>query len=340
MTLKPRHSELRRVLGIVPVLCFLSSSAVAATLNFTLTTSEPVTVTGTPRISVDVGGVTRYATYTAGSGTSALTFSYTVQARDFDANGIALVSPLDLNGGSLVDGYGNPATSLGFTLPDTSGIKIQTYTVSFSATPITSASANAVGFVIAKAPQGASFNYTITSSGGAGSVTGSGTINGNPHTVSGIDVTSLPGGTLTLSVTVTTAVGGTGAARLGTALLDSTPPTGYSVSFLSSAVSSSNSTSTGFQLSGGEIGASYSYSISSAAGGSPVTGTGTVTADPQQITGLDLSGLGDGTLTISITLSDTLGNAGSAVTATVAKDTLAPTIVSVTPPTAGTYDDL
>ena len=50
--------------------------------------------------------------------------------------------------------------------------------------------------------------------------------------------------------------------------------------------------------------------------------------------------LGDGTLTLSITLTDTLGNAGSAATATVIKDTLAPTIVSVTPPAAGTYDDL
>ena len=71
-----------------------------------------------------------------------------------------------------------------------------------------------------------------------------------------------------------------------------------------------------------------------------VTGTGTVSADPQQITGLDLSGLGDGTLTLSITLTDTLGNAGSPATSTVTKDTLAPTILSVTPPAAGTYDDL
>jgi hypothetical protein len=335
-----RYPWLRHALGVLSLICLPCSSAVAATLDFTLTVSEPVTVTGTPRIAVDVGGVTRYADYTAGSGTSTLTFSYAVQARDFDANGIVLVSPLDLNGGSFTDGTGNVATNLSFTAPDTSGIKIQTYTVAFATSPISSANASAVAFTIAKAPQGATFDYVITSSGGAGSVTGSGTISASPQTVSGVDVTSLPPGTLSLAVTISTAAGGTGVASQDSATLDGLPPAGYATSFLTSPVTAANSTAAGFELTGGEIGASYSYSIASSGGGTPVTGTGTVSADPQQITGLDLSGLGDGTLTLSITLTDTLGNAGSPATATVTKDTLAPTILSVTPPAAGTYDDL
>ena len=335
-----RHRQSRRAVVLITSLCLLNATADAATLNFTLTTSEPVTVTGTPRLAIDVGGVTRYATYTAGSGTSSLTFSYSIQPRDFDANGIALVSPLDLNGGNIVDGGGTAASNLGFTLPDTSGIRIQTYTTTFTTSPITSANANAVGFTIAKAPAGATFNYTITSSGGAGSVTGSGTISGNPHAVTGVDVSSLPAGTLTLSVTITTAQGGTGAARQNTAVLDAVAPTGYSAAFIASAITLANQSAASFQISGGEIGASYSYAISSSGGGTAVTGSGTVSTDPQQITGLNLSGLGDGTLTVSVTLTDPLGNAGSAVTATVPKDTLAPTIVSVTPPAAGTYDDL
>ncbi len=90
-----RLSWLRRALGLFTLICLPGTAAVAATLDFTLTVSEPVTVTvtGTPRIAVDVGGITRYADYTAGSGTSTLTFSYAVQAGDFDANGITLVSP-------------------------------------------------------------------------------------------------------------------------------------------------------------------------------------------------------------------------------------------------------
>jgi len=191
--------------------------AAAANIAFTVATSEPVAVTGTPRIAIDVGGVTRYATYASGSGTPSLTFSYAVQAADFDANGITIASPLDLNGGSITDIAGNPASNLTFTLPDTSAIKVQTYTASFTTSPITNTNANAVSFAIAKAPTGASFSYTITSSGGAGSVTGSGTISSASHSVSGVDVSSLPTGTLTLSVTVSTAAGGTGAARTNSA---------------------------------------------------------------------------------------------------------------------------
>lgn len=214
-----------------------ATAAPAATLNFSITASEPVTVTGSPRLAIDVGGVTRYANYAAGSGTAALTFAYQVQPGDFDANGITLASPVDLNGGSITDIAGNPALALSFTLPDTAALKVQTYTTSFTTSPITNANANDVSFAIAKAPSGASFDYTITSSGGAGSVTGTGIISGNPHTVSGVDVSALPAGTLTLSVTLSTTAGGTGEARTATAapvltaVLDGLPATlaSYSV---------------------------------------------------------------------------------------------------------------
>mgnify|MGYP002133148093 CR=1 FL=1 len=71
----------------------------------------------------------------------------------FDANGITLVSPLELNGGSIADGGGTPATDLTFTLPDTSGIRIQTYTTAFTTSPITSANANAVQVPTMPAPR-------------------------------------------------------------------------------------------------------------------------------------------------------------------------------------------
>lgn len=200
----------------VAALCGLAAPVSAAVLDFALTASEPVTVTGTPRIAIDLGGVTRYASYASGSGSSALTFSYVVQAGDFDANGITLASPLDLNGGTLTDVAGNPASSLTFTLPDTANLKVQTYTTTFSTSPITNANATAVDFAISKAPTGASFTYTISSSGGADVIAGSGTIGGSPHTVTGVDVSALPQGTLTLSVTVSTAAGGTGALRTAT----------------------------------------------------------------------------------------------------------------------------
>ena len=211
------HPVLCQAAALLVMLLLLTTPAAAATLNFTVNASEAVIVNGTPRLAIDVGGTTRYATYASGSGTAALTFAYAVQPGDFDANGITLASPLDLNGGSIADIAGNPASALTFTLPDTSALKVQTYTAAFTTSPITNANASAVSFAIAKAPTGASFSYTITSSGGSGTVTGSGTISGASHSVSNVDVSNLPSGTLTLSVTVSTAAGGTGAARIASA---------------------------------------------------------------------------------------------------------------------------
>ncbi len=95
----------------------------ATTVPFTVNMSEVVNVTGTPRIAVDVGGVTRYATYASGTGTSTLTFNYDMVAGDVDLDGVTLTSPIDLNGGTLKDLNGNDA-ALTFTLPNTSGVKV------------------------------------------------------------------------------------------------------------------------------------------------------------------------------------------------------------------------
>jgi len=49
---------------------------------------ETVTVTGAPRLALDVGGVTRQAAYTLGSGATRLIFTYRVQAADVDHDGL------------------------------------------------------------------------------------------------------------------------------------------------------------------------------------------------------------------------------------------------------------
>lgn len=61
-----------------------------STLELTVNTTENVTVSGTPRLQVDIGGTVREADFVSGSGTSALVFSYTVDAADQDVDGIAL----------------------------------------------------------------------------------------------------------------------------------------------------------------------------------------------------------------------------------------------------------
>ncbi|WP_231100785.1 Ig-like domain-containing protein [Pseudoalteromonas luteoviolacea] len=76
------------------------------------------------------------------------------------------------------------------------------------------------------------------------------------------------------------------------------------------------------------MGATYSYTISSSNGGTNVTGNGTVTSAGQQLTNLDLSALNDGTLTLSVILTDSAGNAATAVTTNSELDTASPAVNS------------
>ena len=85
-------------------------------IPITVTFNQPITVNGTPQLALNVGcGAT--ATYTSGSGTAALIFTYTVAAgqnsSDLDYTSIAALA---LKRGTIEDGSGNAAT---LTLPTT-----------------------------------------------------------------------------------------------------------------------------------------------------------------------------------------------------------------------------
>ncbi|HLD66672.1 MAG TPA: hypothetical protein VJA19_11545 [Pseudomonas sp.] len=120
--------------AVAPVVASVSVPANAAynagdLLSFTLTASEAVLVDtsgGTPRLALDIGGVTRYATYVSGSGSAALLFRYSVQAGDTDSNGIALGGALELNGGTLRDAVGNTMALTLNNAGDTAGVRVDT----------------------------------------------------------------------------------------------------------------------------------------------------------------------------------------------------------------------
>ncbi|MFT3858106.1 MAG: Ig-like domain-containing protein [Aquabacterium sp.] len=98
------------------------------TLSFTVNTDEAVTVDtggGTPRLALNIGGTTVYASYQSGSGSSALVFAYTVQAGDTDADGIA-VTTLQANGGTLSDTAGNNMTLTLNSVGATTGVLVDT----------------------------------------------------------------------------------------------------------------------------------------------------------------------------------------------------------------------
>lgn len=117
--------------GIVPYIDSVTSPthqvyALNDNIDITVNWSEAVTKTGTPRIEIDIGGVTKYATYFSGDGTDTWTMRYTVEASLLDEDGITLVSPLQLNSGTITDLPGNTASPLTYSLPDTSGVFVDT----------------------------------------------------------------------------------------------------------------------------------------------------------------------------------------------------------------------
>ncbi len=99
--------------------------------NIDLVVTHPanVSVTGTPRLVLDIGGNTVYANYLTGSGTQNLTFRYTVQAGDDDSDGIEVTPNIDTNGGSIkfsLAGVSTNANTEIVSAPSTSGLKVDT----------------------------------------------------------------------------------------------------------------------------------------------------------------------------------------------------------------------
>jgi hypothetical protein len=97
-----------------------------AQLLFTVNFNSNVTVTGTPYIALSAlsGIIGGNALYTAGSGSSTLTFAYTVVSGD-TANGIAAASPLV---GTITNVVTNSADAIpangSFAVPNLSGITL------------------------------------------------------------------------------------------------------------------------------------------------------------------------------------------------------------------------
>ena len=127
--------------------------AAGETIQVRVDFGEAVTVTGAPYLVLNVGGVARTAVYDPGSGARNLNFGYTVQAGDFDSNGISLCSSrlldrdcgrITLDGGSIQANADNVAADLDLPeLGNQSGHKVDGQPVTGS-TPMTPAGAVAV----------------------------------------------------------------------------------------------------------------------------------------------------------------------------------------------------
>lgn len=319
-----------------------ASYGIGQQLNFTLNGTENLTVdttNGTPRLALTLGGSTQYASYVSGSGTTTLLFRYTVQNGDEDADGVALATAVDVNGGTIKDAVGLDLLTTLNNVGATTGVLVDGLVPTIStATLNTAAAADAsISYQL-------TFSETVSNIDTADfSLSNTGTAAG---TVSAVSASS--GGSVTVTVNT---ISGTGSLRLdhvssnivdtaGNALaaynsapvhqVDRDRPVITGVAFVQSAIDANNQNAASFTLSGAETATTANYSISSSAGGTPVTGSVTVNNAGQIISGIDLSSLGDGTLTLSLTLTDAAGNVSTpAVTATIAKDSLIPQLTQV-----------
>lgn len=196
------------------------------------------------------------------------------------------------------------------------------YAVSFDQAVANASNANAISFTFTGAEIGATYDYTVSNT--PGSISASGTVTSATQQISVPNANLLNDGTLTLSFYLTDTNSNVGATVQDTLVKDTVSPSGHSVSLDDNVYNAAETSSASFTFASAEVGADFSYSISSSGGGTNVTGSGTLASATQQVTGVDISGLGDGTLTLSATLTDTAGNPATAATDTASLDTSAP----------------
>ncbi|WP_425075956.1 Ig-like domain-containing protein [Psychroserpens sp. S379A] len=132
---------------------------------------------------------------------------------------------LQLPSSTVTDSSGNANTASNTLTWVYDGTAPLGYDVDIVQSPINIENDDAVGFTFSGAEVGTTYNYIFTSDGGAGTVTGSGTILTATGEVSLIDISSLPDGIITLNFTLTDTAGNEGAAAIDSETKDTIAPT-------------------------------------------------------------------------------------------------------------------
>lgn len=128
---------------------------VGQNLDFTITWNQTVTITGTPGVGLVIGSTSVQATYLAGSGSTAVTFRYVVQAGQVDNDGIT-VGTLSLNGGSIRNSTGEDVATTLNAVGVTSGVLVSAIA---DATPPT---VSAIALLDASPTGATSVRYRVT----------------------------------------------------------------------------------------------------------------------------------------------------------------------------------
>jgi len=248
------------------------------------------------------------ATYTA---------TYTVVEGDNDHK----IAPLQISGITVTDVAGNETTVAGTDVEK--NIDAHTPVAPTASLPAYINLANVASVPMTVAGEvGTTVHYTV------GSVTGSGVVGSDGSVTFDLNLSALPQGAVVASVTLTDAAGNVSSAGTAGATKDTLAPAAPVVSLPVYVNTLNQAAST---ISGtGEVSAVIRYTITDSATGE-VTGTASVTPGTTiHFSAKDLSGLLDGTLSLTATQTDLAGNTSEAsVVTTAIKETIKPTLASL-----------
>jgi len=312
----------------VDVTAQINKSTAAAPTGYTATFDDAL-INGVEQAAIGfhihgatTGALYRWSIASSGGGAT-LSNSATVVASDQAVSGI--------NVSGLADGVLTLKVTL--EMQGLAGAEVQAttqkdtqkpsgYAVAFGVTQINAANQKGVELRFSNAEVGAGYRVEFTSSGGGTTVVREGTISQAAETLAGLDLSSLPDGVVTARAVLTDIAGNVGDAVTTSLAKSATAPSGYSVMAVTTTVNQANQKAFAFQILNGKSGNTYSYVIQG--GGATRFGSGVIGSAIQLVSGVDLSGLPDGTIQVSVTLSDAAGNSGVAAQTTVLKDTIAP----------------
>lgn len=332
-------------------------------LTIKVTFNESVVVTGSPEILLALGAGGRIASYSSGTGSTEVLFTYTTQSGDSSADlDYTSTSALSLNGGAINDAWGNaavltlPTVGSGASIAGQKAIIVDTTAPSLSSVSPTNGasgigvSSNIVLSFSENVVRGTG-NYTLLSGNSCGTTVETISATASAVSVSGNDVTINPVTTLgnstnyclTYPAGAVKDVAGNSAPAMTlsssprvdftTAAGDVTPPT--------ATLTSPGLTSSSRTLSYSLV---FSEQISGLVGGDfLLTGTATCSAAPSGTSGISLTVVvtctSDGTVILRLSansVTDAAMNTGPTAiesAASVTISTVAPTVAPTTPPT-------
>ncbi|MFB9865004.1 Ig-like domain-containing protein [Rufibacter immobilis] len=281
----------------------------AVTVHFTANEAiktPSVTIAGNPAVVSSTGGNSYSAAYTMTGNEPEGVIAFSIRFSDETGNVGTVVSATVGNSSQVVFDKTTPtltSVTIASSNADAAKAKVgDVVTVSFTASEVIKTPTVMLAGKTAMVTAGSGNSYTATYTMAANDAEGPVAFN-----ISFSDVT----GNQATAVTATT--------NGSSVVFDRTAPAGYVIAFVQDRVTVANSSAITLRVTGAEPTSTYSYSITSAAGGTPVTGSGTAATAGFDISNLNLAGLNDGMLTVTFYLTDATGNRGADVTAQVLK---------------------